>query len=295
MAKILFLLQSAAAVAVSVPSFCFVAIARKILIRRRVAKAARGKVSAASYRWRGWSEHQAAPWALPGSMIVHPRWNPHPVQHMAGPCFVRTGIELDAGTMADAAEYWILSVYKDWREVKTVSSTAFTDRPDRIQTDLETGNYVFFIRYYNTAGKGACPEIRIDGIPSIDGCPVEKEAEAYHRFLCSIRNKKGLFYLFLHTHVMTLLHWRKYVGESFVQKSYLPYGNPGTDFKFGLIRKNRPLEIRFDKGILCNALVYIVFLNRYGFPVRWENITAECYTGKPLPETCSFLVRMIRK
>lgn len=280
---------------VSLLSYCFVFAARKILIKKRIASEKKMTGIVYSPKWRGWSAQQKAPFALLKSMIVHPRWNPHPIQHIAGPCPVEGAIGINGDMMADSAEYWIISIYRDWSEVKTISSDMPDGHPKWIRTELERGNYTFFIRYFNPHKNGKCPEINIDGVSMIEALPIENEEKAYHQFLSGIKNKKGAFYHFVHYYVCSLLYWREHVSASFVKKHFLPYGNPGTEFKYGLIGKNTPLVIHFDRNILSCSLVYIVFFNRCGFPVNWGDITEEHYISEPIAEECTYLIRIINK
>ena len=97
----------------------------------------------------------------------------------------------------------------------------------------------------------------------------------------------------MHYYVYIMLKWKMLFKESFLKKHYLPYGNPGTEFSYGVVKKGKKLRIDFDVPFFDYASVYVMVLNRYGFPVFWESVTDTVYNSNIMNVDGTYLIRVI--
>ncbi|WP_444996146.1 DUF6208 family protein [Aliikangiella sp. IMCC44359] len=275
----------------TVTSYYFVKYMRKRLKKNAVVRKEEDNTSAC--HWQGWSEIQQGKSDLLTSMIVCPRWNPHALQHSLGPMTVNSTITFDISAIRNSAKIWVISVYQEGIEVQTISSNDIESQQESYEIKVEPGSYSLFLRYYQFQPDGFCPEITVDGIKKISQSSTANEVKHFQSFLLSIKNKKSWFYYFLHIHVYHMLRWKKYFDPERIRKVYLPYGNPGTGFQYGIVKKGMSIEIIINDDLLRSSSGHIVFFNKYGFPVFWEDITSSVYQQKQLSEDGSYLLRVI--
>ncbi len=301
------------AVIPAILSYALVSIARKRLRGRALNASGSGAdilLAADEPRWQGWSELQDGKQNLLTSMIVCPRWNPHSVQHCVGPLAVQDGVLIDIDCAHRSAKLWILSIYRNGVEVETLSSANVErargsmvdhDGHQRYRLPLAAGVYSIFVRYYQCRPDAACPSITVPGRMDlgdrdivIESRDISFERVRYQAFLAEIQNRKGLVYFFLHPHVYVALMLRGLLPAGFVRRLYLPYGNPQTEFFYDLVDQGETVRLSIDEADLQSASVHIVFFNRCGFPVSWQDITEAAFIGPSAVEAGSYLVRIIR-
>ncbi|GBF34807.1 hypothetical protein DCCM_3927 [Desulfocucumis palustris] len=246
-----------------------------------------------SLSWQGWSKSQTRTWGLPYVMIVAPRWNPHSVQHHVGPLEVSGEILIHVETARKSAKQWIISFYRHGREVSTLSSMKCTNHDSWQSVMLTPGTYAIFLRYYNWDKNGECPAVKIDNKLQIPPCPIEPEIESYEKFMSDLKHRGNGFYCFLHYYVLKTLQWHKHLPGKFVRKAYLPFGNAGTIFYYGLLDKGEVLQIDYPQSLSEKASVYLVVLDTCGFPVFWLMLAKTRFVSDEMPRNGTYLIRII--
>lgn len=281
-------------IGVSLPSYCFVYITRRILRKiNRKGGFMLGKQSSLS--WQGWSQTQAYRWALPYVMIVAPRWNPHSVQHHLGPFQVNSIISVNVETVRKSAKQWIISFFKNGKEFYTLTSRECANDGPWHSISLKPGTYEIFIRYFDWDINGECPAVDIDHQLQIASCPIEPEIASYENFMINLKHHRNFFYWFLHCYVYTSLKWHKRLPAKFVRKAYLPLGNPGTIFYYGLLDKGGILQINYPESLSGKANIYLVVLDTYGFPIFWRTLSKNQFISDEVPRNGTYLIRIIYK
>ena len=273
-------------------SYCFVYTMRRIL--RKINKDGfmlLGKHKSLS--WQSWSQTQAQTWGLPYVMIVAPRWNPHSVQHYMGPIQVSGEISIQVETARKSAKQWIISLYEHGREVNTLTSMKCTNHNPWHSVTLAPGKYAIFLRYYDWDKNGECPAVKIDNEIQVPSCPIEPEIDSYEKFMSNLKHRRNGFYWFLHSHVYSSLQWHKYLPTKFVRKAYLPFGNPGTIFYYGLLERGEILQIDYPPSFFGKASVYLVILDTCSFPIFWLTLSQNRFISDEIPRDGSYLVRII--
>ena len=280
-------------IGISGSSYCFVYTMRKVLrkINKEGGIMLLGKHEHLS--WQGWSQTQAQTWGLPYVMIVAPRWNPHSVQHHLGPLQVRGEISIHVEAARKSAKQWIISFYKHGREVNTLTSMKCTNHDPWHSVILTPGTYAIFLRYYNWDKNGTCPAVKIDNEIQIPSSPIEPEIDSYEKFMSNLKYRRNVFYRFLHYYVYNSLQWHKHLSTQFVRKAYLPFGNPGTIFYYGLLEKGEILQIDYPQGLSEKASVYLVVMDTCGFPMFWLTLSKTRFISDEIPRNGTYLVRIV--
>ena len=246
--------------------------------------------------WVTMSELLKSPMGIPYLMVTGPRWNCHAVIGGVGPLQVQSLIEIDIETVQKSAGEWTLVFYNEKMDTKTyLSSTKIEPRTFSQSIKLESGQYMLSFRYYHTKNELKFPTIKVDGNKVIDARPIDKEWQEYQEGLEVVRNHRGWFYYALHYYIFNLLWWRKWLPESFVNREFLPVGNPDTFFYYDILRQGQKLTITFDSLLLGKACIYVAFLNKNSFPVNWEEVTNSDYQSPPLSFDGYYLVRVHHK
>lgn len=260
--------------------------------RARSAAATLGSPTTA-LTWQGWSARQQGKQNLRTVMLVSPRWNPHAVQHWVGPLEIERRLEVDTATLDRSARLWVVSVYRAGVEVDTFSTAA---RPQEWRTlHLAAGTYVIHLRYYQLKPEPRCPALVVDGQQAIPTRSASEEAQLYAAFMDRVRDRRNLYYRFLHCHVDLTLLFRAILPERWVRRIYLPYGNPHTAFLFGPVAKGDVLHFDMGKGAEAHGSAHLVLFNRAGFPVFWCDVPDARYEAPIAPVAGSYLVRIVTR
>jgi hypothetical protein len=249
-----------------------------------------------SLKWLGFSEVVKIPMALPYIMVTGPRWNCHAVIGAVGPFVVRSSIDIHVETAQKSAKQWTLVIYGESYQTETFLTSRTTPKGKLWQkVNLKNGQYNIGLRYYNCGDEVEFPAVKIDSVDRVSFCSVANEMQQYEAFLRQIQNRRRIFYYCLHYYVYHLIRWKKWLPESFVQREYLPVGNPETSFYYGSLRKGDILQVDFDKGIFDEASVYIAFYNICSFPVSWQRITQTGNFSSRFPCDGHYLIRILSK
>jgi hypothetical protein len=287
------LLRVVAGLPIACASLIVVASGRRILRGQVMSGGQSEDAAPATLRWRGWSELQGPGTDLLTTMIVCPRWNPHAAQHHLGPLSVRQGIAIDLATADTSASMWIISVYRQGREVVTLSTGAGGDSDGWCRLPLPAGTYSVFVRYYSWRPDARCPAVQVDGAVAAPAQPIGPEVARYQDFLGGIRNKKGGVFRFLNWHLGSALHLRSILGERFVRRLILPYGNPGTGFWYGPAARDDVLAVEVEPSLHRRSSVHLALFNRCAFPWSWQDLAEPKYQSPPLQEAGFYLLRVI--
>ena len=207
--------------------------------------------------WFTLSEILNSPIGIPYLMVTGPRWNCHAVIGGVGSLQVQETVGIDVETAQKSAGEWTLVFYNEKMDTKTyLSSTEVRPKTAWKSINLESGRYMLSFRYYHVKKEVKFPTINVDGKKVIDARPINKEWQDYQEGLEVIRNHRGWFYYALHYYVFNLLRWRKWLPESFVEREFLPVGNPDTLFYYGILRQREKFKVTFD-ALLFRKSMYL--------------------------------------
>jgi hypothetical protein len=92
--------------------------------------------------------------------------------------------------------------------------------------------------------------------------------------------------------VRALLRHRRWFPSAFVEREYLPAGNPQTTFHYGSVRAGARLAIDLAPHLWQTNDVYLTVYNRASFPVLSKRLTGP---GQEMPRVDvdgTYLVRV---
>ena len=227
---------------------------------------------------------------LPFIMLVGPRWNTHAYFCNA----MRIKVERRLTVRCPDAEMvplWsavILDVNRTAHH--HVGTTELPTGQESFELKLPTGFYSFMCRYYDFRPGAMTPELWVDGTPVVlqTALPNDASTEIYE----TVRNRTGLFYRALAGYLYPLLCFRRWVSEGFVNRSFLPVGNPDTTFKFDVVERGERLRIEVPSELLATHLVMFTSYNRASFPVHWFRLEENSVDTEPMPCRGFWLLRV---
>jgi Family of unknown function (DUF6208) len=234
------------------------------------------------------------PFNLLALMTSAPRWNTHALIALAGPLQVRRTVAVQTATAAKSAEAWTVVVHSEptHRIVASVGSLdAVNDDPWRV-IELPPGAYRLALRYYRWSAAAKLPAVEIDGMPALRPLAVAADINDFYHGLA---RHSSFLYLSLHSYVCTLLRYRRWFPRSFVEREYLPAGNPQMTFHYGFLRAGTRLVIEMDAGLLRTHDVYFTAYNRASFPVFWYPLTETRHSTARIPAAGTYLIRVHAK
>ncbi len=222
-------------------------------------------------QWQPYSrEFVNKPGALPILMTTAPRWNPHAVIGTVGPFQVKQTIHVDTAAARTSAELWtiVLYSYPKRKTVGLLSSLNASGAGWELFTAIP-GRYGLGLRYYRWKERVQFPAIRVDGVD----CIAQKEVPAdINGFYDDLIKRQSFLYYTLHYYVYTMLRCRSLLPKAFVERQYLPVGNPETRFYYGAIEAGERLQFRVDPSLFQAYDVYLTICSRQSFPVVWRQI-----------------------
>ena len=241
--------------------------------------------------WKVWSaEMFARPLMLPFAMTTGPRWNCHVLGARLGPLDVASRIEIDTSAADLSARTWSFGVYASpgWRTVATRGSGS--GGGPRATFEVPPGRYLVSARYYHWSRERVrLPAVEVDGRPVAASTEVSPDVNDFYRDLASRRNA---FYLGLHYHVVPMLRLRRFLPRAFVERQFLPVGNPETAFRYGPIRAGEKLRLEVDPELAALADVYWTLYDRASFPIQWGELALPCEVVGPAERNGFYLVRV---
>jgi hypothetical protein len=234
------------------------------------------------------------PFNLLALMTSAPRWNTHALIALAGPLRVQHTVRIHTAMAAESAEAWTIVVHAEpaHRIVASIGSLdAIRDKPWRA-IELPPGTYRLALRYYRWSAQAELPAVETDGKLTIPPLAVPA---GNNDFYDGLARRSTFLYLVMHSYVCTLLRYRRWLPRSFVEREYLPAGNPQTTFRYGFLQAGTSLLIELNPGLLRTHDVYFTAYNRASLPVLWYPLTDSTHSTPPFPATGSYLIRIHAK
>jgi hypothetical protein len=234
------------------------------------------------------------PLALPAIMTAGPRWNPHAIIAGAGPFSVKQSVSVDLEPVLRSAKIWTL-VFYTFPDQRTVAHIGALDGPFAQQWHslvLAPGKYSIALRYYHWSETIGLPEIQADGESVI---PFQSVSPRNNDFYLDLIKRRSWFYLGLHYYMYTLLRRQALVSPAFVEREFLPMGNPESHFRYGALERGEAIRFELAPALLANHDVYFTLYTRGSFPVRWYPIIEGRHLTEPALEDGFYLVRIHRK
>ncbi len=271
-------------------SFCFYQLTRwvaQILAARHL----RRKPEQAA----GWQMFSKAfieqPGALPFILTSGPRWNPHAVIATAGPLRIERRLEIEISTARAAAEAWFFVVYSypDRRTIGTISCLQESEADWQLFTVPAPGQYSIVARFYNPGSSALCPKVRVDGKTTLVEASIPADANAFYS---SLKSKTNCVYYCLAFHVYGLLRLQHWLPSSFVERIYLPVGNPETHFEYGAIERGEQLRLLISPRLLETHFIYVTIYSLDSLPLLWYEISEPEHMSAPCPSRGFYLVRL---
>jgi hypothetical protein len=223
-------------------------------------------------------------------MTTGPRANPHAIIGVIDLLAVKRSISLDVAAASHAARSWSAVIYRLPRAA-TVAAVGSSDAPfaGPWQTvPLPPGRYAIAMRYYHAQDPVEFPAVRVDEAEQVLARAIPGAGRSFE----AVRDKRSLFYLFLHYYVFNALEYRAWLPRSFVEREFLPAGNPQTRFRFGSVREGQSIAFSLAPALLATHDVFFTLYNRHSFPVAWYPISAEQHTTRRCARDGFYLVRM---
>ena len=286
-------LAAAGDIALAPLSFVFYRVNR--LVMRRLVQLHERTHPAQATTWRTLDGPAVSkPFNLLALMTSAPRWNTHALIALGGPLHVQHTVRISTATAAQSAEAWTIVVHAEPAHniVASIGSLdASSDEPWRA-IELPPGTYRLALRYYRWHESAQLPAVEIDGVPALGPLAVPA---GNNDFYDDLSGRSSFLYLLLHSYVCTLLRHRRWFPRSFVEREYLPAGNPQTTFYYGFLQAGTSLLIELDAGLLLTHDVYFTAYNRASFPVRWYPLTESRHTTPAALATGSYLIRVHAK
>ena len=115
------------------------------------------------------------------------------------------------------------------RTVTSVGSLSSPFRDGKARLKLPPGKYWLGLRYYQWNRDAELPAVRADGTDVAKPTTVPADINGFYR---DLGQRSNVIYLALHYYVFVLLRYRRWFPASFVQRKFLPMGNPETKFYF---------------------------------------------------------------
>lgn len=231
------------------------------------------------------------PFHLLALMTTAPRWNTHALIALAGPLRVERGLRIHAATAARSAPAWTVVVHAE-PDLRIVASTGSLDSAAAVPwqaVELPPGRYRLVLRYYRWSGRAELPAVAVDGVPTVESQRIPAGANDFYHDLA---RRRSILYSWMHSYVRVLLRYRRWLPRSFVEREYLPAGNPQTTFSYGLLEAGTRLTIRTHNGLHDTHDAYFTGYNRASLPVLWYPLTEPEHVIPHVPVNGSYLIRV---
>lgn len=278
------------AVLIGVASFLFFRLMRVVL--QQLFNRAFPADSPRALRWRPLSgEALRHPLALPMVMTTGPRLNPHAALVSVGPMTVLRELAVDRDSILSSAARGSIVVYaypsRTCVECRTIRTG---QRCGAEIIRLPPGRYVLGLRYYDYSPECLLfPSVRVDGELRVAAAEYRGAINAFYETLARRGNK---FYRLLNYYCYPMLRWRDKLPVAWVERQFLPVGNPDTRFVFGAVKAGEGYMPDFGPEVYRDYVLYATFHDVTSFPLTWR----ECLPGETLePATVDgyYLFRLV--
>lgn len=228
--------------------------------------------------------------ALPVIMTEGPRWNTHAVIGRVGPLSVRQSLAVQTSLADASAQAWTIVVYSfpDHRTVATLRPGSPAAGDGWTSTPLFEGRYCLILRYYEPSPAARLPAVTVDGQPHVSSLSVPDNTNEFYQRLSG---RRSFFYTWLHYHAFVALKYRRWLPREFIERMYLPVGNPETQFRYGALAESDGMQISIARGCLDAFDVYITIYDLASFPLVWKRLEADRSELGPFLRRCTFLIR----
>jgi Family of unknown function (DUF6208) len=246
-------------------------------------------------RWRFLSpELLKTPGALLTIMTIGPRWNTHAIVATAGPVVVEKSLAVNVAAAERSARVWTLAIstFPRYQTVTTIGSRNTPFDSTTMEVSLRPGRYWLALRYYHWGARVELPALTIDGVEVIHSTTVPFDV---NDFYSAMIDRNNLLYRCLHYYVYVLLRYRRFFPAAFVEREFVPLGNPETRFEFGAMEAGERLSIQTDPSVLFRYDIYVTIYNRASFPVVWYQVTDGEFATAESAARCVYLVRIHSK
>lgn len=234
------------------------------------------------------------PFNLLALMTCAPRWNTHALIALVGPLHVQRTLKICAAAATKSASSWTVVVHAEpgHRMVASIGSLTTSSEQVWQALHLAPGTYRLALRYYHWSAPVELPAIEVDGAPVVNAVRIPAHTNDFYH---DLSQRSNFFYLCLHSYVCTLLRYRRWFPRSFVEREYLPAGNPQTTFYYGFLQAGARLIFELDPDFLQTHEVYFTVYNRASFPILWYPLLENTHITPPSPVSGSYLLRVQRK
>lgn len=242
-----------------------------------------------------WRVHSAALFARPGVfpilLVKGPRWNPHATLAMAGPFPVERRLSVELEPVRASATAWSIVIY-DYPGANTVAhlGSATGAPPAAAHTfELPPGKYVVSVRYYEWNRTPRLPAVTADDAPVLPGRDLDPDTNDFYRDLI---RRRGALSRCLHFYVYPLLRLAPWLPRRWVEREYLPVGNPETSFRYGVVEPGERLVLRPSRRLLAGHGIYVCRYSRDSLPLDWRRVTDLEVRLDPARERGFYVVRL---
>lgn len=246
-----------------------------------------------SKSWKLLIERLRHPAGIPYAMFNAPRWNTHALIASCGPVVIDSSVYIDTASLSRQCTSWTFIAYKlPNNETSGVLTSIHVDKPQNVIC-LASGRYSLVMRCYQPVYPLILPAIEIDSKRvSIEQRVIKEPVDLYPP---EILHRKSLFFSFAHHYLHAAFKSHFAVNMDFIEREYLPVGNPETTYKFGAYNKGQFLTIFLDTQEK-EFLAYITCYNTSSFPVFSDRIDVKAngvYSTPVFDREGTYLLRLI--
>jgi len=237
------------------------------------------------------AEFLARPGALAVFLTTAPRWNPHAIVATAGPLEVRTALSIRTDIARQSASEWFFVLYSHPNRA-TVATVSCLTAAESGWVDFKIpgpGRFLVGARYYGATANAEFPPMRVDGTERVAAVKVPGGNNDFYRDL-GLRG--SWFFACLSYHVYPILKYQCF-SRLWIDRIFLPVGNPETRFRYGVIEAGERLNCLMDLNHFDTHRFFVTIYSRISLPVVWYEVRADTQgAGQPSPGRGFYLIRI---
>lgn len=262
-------------------------------ILQRLANRYHSRNPALLRKWQLLSkEFFSKPGALPMYLVTAPRWNTHAVIGTLGPIEAQAEIAIELQAARDSAESWFFVIYSYPKRRALGAISSLQPNCSGIFRVPKPGQYLVGARYYHCADRACFPVVQVDGLVCAQAVPVPP---GVNDFYDGLHRRGNLFYYCLGYHAYPMLRYQL-LPRRWVERVFLPVGNPETDFRYGTIEPGQKLVCDMSSEQFEAYNLYVTLYSRMSLPVlSYEVHSRTRGPGPPAPVQGFYLVRLQAK
>jgi len=166
-----------------------------------------------------------------------------------------------------------------------------------VELEAEPGQIKLMLRTYIFDGHESAklPRVQLDGQDVTDSDPGVwyKSGLDLNK---AIRGQQSVLHLALQWHMFPMLCCRDLLPPALVRSTYLPVGNPETQWLYGPVLKGYSLHFEVAQSVLDEHLVFCTVYNRASLPVLYSlTVTSPSQVLPVCPEDGFWANRVVRK